>query len=370
MYDDKNSIETCRQETLESLDAELASLPAGAKNPALSYYEWYGRAENIRRIFYEIIYKFQPAFTNPYRLAGHFLDHHLYGYISPLVNYRTGFDKRVLDAWQQLSLFSKFFTDKGIRFIYAALPCKVAVYPGIMLPKAVFESVPNIIPQWRYFIRQLLENGIETVDLFPPLLHEKEKLQATGTEPFPYPAVASEPREACGLYGFYHYISPVGCDTVAEYLASYLAATTRGIPSASCLRSEPYTLKECNSLYKSSRIIRRASSAQQQPYDGRNSVSEIGIFGNCNLQRYLGTGVDITSKISWHLNYPLQYCGRILPFDRNWEKELENIPDGVFHNKKIVIYLGFPSASFVRSPGTINRWAISRLPQRLFEPGH
>lgn len=366
MHTDKAAVESLRRSAIGTLDAELESLALAADAACLRYYEWYAKAETIRRIFYNIIYRFQPSWEHPYRKDGHYLDHHLYGYISPLINYRIGLNKGVLNASEQLSLFANTFAERGIRFIYVALPCKVAVYPEILLPKSVYERLPNIIPQWRFMIRGLLERGVETLDLLPYLMDKKSELQSTGLVPFPKPHNDNRRPNSCGLYGFYHYISPIGSDVIAEYVASYLAATTQGIQSATNLKLERCTFEESNSLYDTGRIMELNSPSPPKLFDSRNISSDIGIFGNCNLQRYLGTGMDLASKISYHLGYPLQYCGRILPFDRNWERELEKIPDGIFKNRKILIYVGFPSASFVRSVGPINKRAHTPLPQRFF----
>lgn len=106
--------------------------------------------------------------------------------------------------------------------------------------------------------------------------------------------------------------------------------------------------------------------SKYKKYAGSLLPSALGIFGNCNLQSFLDSGFDITAHIAKNINCPVNYICRILPFDSGNASEIAGLRDHIFTDKKIVIYLGFPSACYVRSVSIAGSWSLTLPPERLF----
>jgi len=351
MRDIEGQIQFYRQDTIRGLMRELEPFFVG-ENLDLSYYNWYSQLSDIRKYFFKMIYEHQPSWEHPYLLNGHRLDHHTYGYIAPLEIYRKGFLDQVRTPAEQLSFLSQQFHEHGIRFIYAALPCKKAVYPEIVLPESLLgRGHSGVIPQWRHMLYDLICHGVEVVDLYPYFRHYRENNH---------------------LFSYGHDVSCTGATLIGNILGTYLQNTTEDIrwPDAKKLfTARPCNVTEDNIKYQTEQIsfapAKHTRCENGASYKGTEVTSEIGIFGNCNLQKYRGSGIDITAQLSNCLSYPVNYLGRLLTFSFGAD-EIADAADGAFWGKKIVIYLGFPSAAFVRSPWVGGSWCTRVIPERCF----
>ena len=273
---------------------------------------------------------------------GHVLDHHVLGYLSPIEFMRIGFGNVKRTPIEQMLLLNKQLEEKGIRFIYVALPCKLAVYPEIV-NDVIGELIPEdglIIPQWRKMIQELNNEGVEVVDC--------------------YNAFISNKSPNC-LFSKNHHISPFGAWITACEISRYINQTT-AVPSTmledaySCVKAsvQDYVLKVSGD-YSSEKLGKETFEVscvlirenKKKEIDISAKESEICMIGNCNLQSYLGLGCDITSYLSYLLKYPVIYGGRYLPFAKI--DSIDKIPQGMLKGKKILIYVGFVSACFVRA---------------------
>lgn len=305
----------------------------------------------------DIYYDLSPKTT--FLDNGHVIDHHALGYFAPMDFKRKGFsfdDKNVnkkISPVEQLSMFNDFLDDKNVRLIYVPMPCKVAVYPSIAVSN---ESIPEdemVIPQWRNFIKQCALNEIEVVDC--------------------YNGFKSSPEM---VFSKNHHLSPHGTRLIGSIIAQYISETTDNISSninfvkmkdvigstimshsgndnsrevgIELFESESVKIKENNGVF---------------PYVGYCD-SHIGIIGDCNTQSYRGTGFDITAHISGGLNYPVKYIGRYLPYAN--KDTLDKINKGILSDIKILIYVGFVSACFVRAYSDEMSWGNKMIKEEAF----
>lgn len=339
-----------REDMLACLEREWKPFDSGCgRDPA--YYKWYMELSEIRKYLLNIIHRHNPTEKHPYVIDGHRIDHHIYGYLAPMEILRKSYQGKVRTPAEHLSYLSKRFEEHGIRFIYAALPCKKAVYPEIILPDELLQGPSNIIPQWRHMLYDLICHGVEVVDFYPYFRSYRENNR---------------------LFSFDHRISCTGAILIGNILGSYLLDTTENISgtglSESKFHARKCTVKEDNNKYQTEQVFYVTGSGKEgeSPYMGTEVRSEIGIFGNCNLQKYHGDGFDITAHLSNVMGYPVNYLGRFLPFARSGNNELADLPDGALAGKKIVIYLGFPSAAFVRSHIVNDSWNTKEIPESCF----
>lgn len=343
----EDRIQFYRQDMFNRFEQEVKPFTSNMQND-FAYDRWYTELSDIRKYFLNIIHKYHPSWEAPYIIGGHRIDHHIYGYIAPMKLLRRGYQGIIRTPAEQLAFLSKQFHEHGIRFIYVALPCKKAVYPEIILPLDFISRHSNIIPQWRYMLYDLLIHNVEVVDLYPYFVRYRENNK---------------------LFSYGHDISCIGSILIGNILGSYLLDTTENLTESDPLKhnfqTRDCTVKEDGMEYQTEQICIGISGGVT-PYQGTEIKSEIGIFGNCNLQKYRGYGFDITSHLSNVLGYPVNYLGRLLPFASSGLNEIADVPDGTFAGKKIVIYLGFPSASFVRSSQVDGSWNTKEIPERCF----
>lgn len=333
MQTNPDQVEFFREDMRGGLRRELAAHQG-------SYELWYKELHEVRRFFYRIAIEKNPTFLKPYMVGRHRLDQHVYGYFAPLDFFRKGFGGEIYTPAQQLADLSRQFADHGIRFVYVALPCKKAVYPEIVLPQSLLPQDGNIIPHWRKMISDIVDTGVEVVDLYPYFRHYRDQNR---------------------LFSYGHDISAVGASLIASVVSTYLSETTQGIPTtyAGYFSSEDAEVDEDERKLETSQTLFRS-----KVYTGEELCSEIGVFGNCNLQKYRMSGVDITAQIALGLQYPVNFLGRLLPF--SCDEGLDRAPKGLFRNKKLVLYVGFPSASFVRSVQFPLTWTVNRIPEESF----
>lgn len=348
----QTAIAKARETALAILNNEAALFHQ--ENIDIGYMLWHDSLSPVRRHFSHLILEHNPSWPNLWHYKGHKFDHHMHGFIAPLEIFRKGFLGVTRNPVQQLTCLNRYLAEHDCRFIYVALPCKKALYPEIIVPPEIMPPVPNIIPQWRKMLRDLLLAGVEVIDMLPVMGQSRKKLE---NDHPPFPMSGDVKKEAFSLFSFYHDISPIGADVISSEIASYLALTTPEIEIRK-YQGRPVVFMEDN-CYWQTEWINKPDIKEQ---------SEIGIFGNCNLQKYLGSGFDITSKLAAKITQPVEYCGRILPFAPNWRDALADVRDGLFFGKKILIYLGFPSAAYVRSPQFPGQWAADAFPERFFYP--
>jgi len=232
----ESQIQFYRQNTIDGLMKELEPFSVG-DNCELSFCNWYMQLADVRKYFSRIIHEHKSLWEQKYLLNGHRIDHHVFGYVAPMEIFRKGFLGQIRTPAEQLAFLSQQFSERGIRFIYAALPCKKAVYPEIILPEKLLNGHSCIIPQWRHMIYDLLCYGIEVVDLYPYF---------------------RQYREGNKLFSYGHDISCTGAVLIGNILGTYLQDTTEDIywPDAKkLLTTKPCCMTEDNITYHTQQIL-------------------------------------------------------------------------------------------------------------------
>lgn len=312
-----------------------------------SYSLWYDELANFRK---EITSKFKKKWTFGLNYVtetkiktGDKLDHHLLGYLAPLDFTRIGFNNIRMNPSQQLIDLNNQFKQRGIRFIYVPLPCKLAVYPEKIIGKASIPLDGKVIPQWRKMISECLNNSdMEIIDIYDLLL-EKKYLN--------------------DLYQKGHQISPFCAGLIGKEIASYIRETTNFAPDEIQLKEVIQRIEKIAlpgnktskydfqyDLYDASINLIKDNDGIMSPYINCKDDSSIGIFGDCNLQAYEQYGAGIRANLAFCLNYPIAYLGRHLPFSNQLGETIDSFAEHSLKNIKIAIYVGFPSGSFVRVP--------------------
>lgn len=290
---------------------------------------------------------------------GHVLDHHILGYLAPMEFKRIGFGNIYRTPTEQLGLLNSCLKERGIRFIYVSLPCKLAIYPEVTGMALDIPDDRIIIPQWRKQLYKLSLSGVEIIDCYD----EFQKVRMQGD-----------------LYSKNHHISPYGAQVVARKISDYLRQTTlfsEDVPKCTFTSTETeiedYVLR-ISGDYSSEKLGKQKFAAQcvSVSINGRSNIyagdeveSEICIIGNCNLQSYRYKGCDITATLAYDLKYPVNYGGRYLPFAKI--DSIDKMPKGLLEGKKILIYVGFLSGSFVRAYRKDDIWSRSLISDDVFE---
>lgn len=275
-------------------------------NKELARHENWGKWFCELDAFRQAIKKYQNKETwgTPGQLlkAGERVDHHINGYFAPLDLQGKGYNNERIINYEQLIRLDRSLKQNGIRFIYLALPCKKAIYPEWAAPAEVIPEDGIVIPQWRKFIYELAVNNVEVLDAFPHFLDYKRR----------HP-------EHC-LYGPGHMWTRQGADLAAALLAEVLSEDAPGP-------------------------------------EGAISGSDIAVFGNCNLQMgVLGNSDEshFAHSLARCLGQAVHNIGRMLPFSPFYIDNTDNLYRfRKLKGKKIAVYVGFPSASYVRG----RRWS-------------
>lgn len=271
--------------------------------------------------------------SNPPTETGDIIDHHIIGYLAPMDFKRIGWGGRYATPSEQIIRFADFFKKREKRFIYVALPCKGAVYPEIITDVALLKGKTNCIPQWRKMLKEIVEAGVEVLDILPEFQRRK-------------------PLEK-NLYSKDHRLSPTGAKVVGEQLGNYLHETM-DLDTQIELEQEKYIYfeKRTENLLQEDytyiwRTFLTGEDGIRVPYVGTHK-SKIGLIGNCKLQAYWEEGGGILANTAYRCGWPIDYIGRFLPFDglddsvttESLEKFLEH---------EVIVYVGFPSAAYVRT---------------------
>ena len=142
---------------------------------------------------------------------GDVLDHHIISYLAPLEYERIGWNGKKRKPYEQVCRVADYVTGEG-RFLHVALPNKGFVYPWLICNnKKLYERFTMPAPQYRKHISELLDAGVEVVDLYPVF---KTWVEEHGN---------NEP-----LFSKDHHISPVGAKLIADTISEYLKQTTEG----------------------------------------------------------------------------------------------------------------------------------------------
>lgn len=248
------------------------------------YEKWYEELEDYRKYLRNkyIEHRFRDWYCIGRKLipSGDILDHHVGAYLAPLEFTRTGWNGERLCPSKQIILLDRYFKSKGIRFVYVTLPCKGFVHTDLMGGEEYQAGKSITVPQWRKMLKEIVEEGVETVDCLSPFTGNKGK----------------------GLYSKEHNLSPAGCDFTAALVADYLQKTiSKG------LESEPGRFTKAERLYSIHSTMQGEGAVDEfevqlykgwqvtdtatgKPYTGFLNDSGIAIFGNCNLQSYMYDG--------------------------------------------------------------------------------
>lgn len=274
---------------------------------------WYDELSPFRSAFEKYT---KDMYMKPF-YGKHVEDHHAFGYFAPIDLKRMGFRYRMRTPAEQLLGLSEQFEKRGITFIYIALPCKAAVYPEMYIDKQVLPKDEIVIPQWRKVLFEAMCLGVNVIDMFPVFLQNK----AFGDM----------------LFDFGHMITPYAAAIIGETVAEYVKPCVSSIPK---LDGNSFKLVQTNTTDVYLNDI---------PYTSSLNTGEISLFGNCN-----STGLRDRNCIAAHIAYNLKryvnHVGRLLPFGPAgvFSETVRACLPSSFANKKIVFYVGFPSASFVR----------------------
>lgn len=261
---------------------------------------------------------------------------------------------------EQIIFLADYFRKRGIRFIYAPLPNKGMIYPEILNLDISVEDLPFNYPQYRKYIREIVNNGVELVDLFPVFQEEKKKGR--------------------NLFTYAHHISAAGVQITAESIADYLQKTCRRLVSDfRMIRHNitvPYTETDypvkdncfeqevCMCLYPKS--CADTGFLTVPYYNQESDESPIAVIGDCNLQNYESYGAGISANLAARLSCPVYNAGRYLPFHQGCCLDRSVLE--MLCRKEIIIYTAFASAGFVRTSelsvrnfGLPGRWSTFQL---------
>lgn len=257
---------------------------------------------------------------------GDILDHHCIGYFAPFNFKRKSWGGGWRNPCEHIAYLSEALKKHNTRLIYVALPCKKVIYPQLV--SSSFKESATTAPQWRKMVLELLQNGVEVIDMFPVFMQNKEMNR---------------------LFAFGHHISYEGASLTAKTIADYIKQTSflkmQTNPKFE-LTQKIKNVKsgKINRLYRVNLISKESKS--YAPYN--ENSSNICIFGNCNLQAFHEEGSGIAANLAYELNKEIDYIGRKLIFAAGVEKfDKEAFEECC--KRDIAICISFPSGSFVRT---------------------
>ena len=143
------------------------------------YEKWNEELEDYRKYLRNkyIEHRFRDWYCIGRKLipSGDILDHHVGAYLAPLEFTRTGWNGERLCPSKQIILLDRYFKSKGIRFVYVALPCKGFVHTDLMGGEEYQAGKSITVPQWRKMLKEIVEEGVETVDCLSTFKGNKGK---------------------------------------------------------------------------------------------------------------------------------------------------------------------------------------------------
>ena len=213
----------------------------------------------------------------------------------------------------------------------------------------------------------LLLNGVEVIDIFPSLIKIKNKYPLPPKEGYKHSSISGgvitqqkDIQISNCLFSYGHEISATGAKIISQIISNYLKIIVSDWPNYTNLYTNNEILVNEDGIGWYGNQVK----INQDIFLSSDKISKIGIFGNCNLQKFINLKCDITSNVSSILNYPIDYCGRLLPSHSTWPEE-DNIQQELFYKKKIIIYLGLPSACFVRENTSNISWSTTILSKEI-----
>lgn len=279
---------------------------------------------------------------------GDVIDHHIVSYLAPLEFERIGWSGKKCKPYEQISKVSQYVTGGG-RFLHVALPNKGFVYPWLICnDKKLYEQFSMPAPQYRKHISELMDAGVEVLDLYPV-----------------FKAWVDEHGDNELLFSKDHHISPVGAKLIADTIADYLKKTTEGLEGSLIVSQDQYyyydSSASANNLTKLYINYKEDENEKTVLWPQGENNSQITIFGDCNLQSYQNLGAGITANLVYDLQYPIKDRGRVLLFDD--KRELDNkMNKNVLKEIKeaeVKIYVAFSSAGFVRTSQVKGRLGLA-----------
>lgn len=316
------------------------------ENVAGGYEKWYASLEPFRQFIkrqytqWDICNKvYRPRYVTT--SFGDKIDHHALAYLAPLSFTRIGWNGKRLSPAKHLKKISDFFTRKGKRFLYVTVPNKGMIYPERIVNKSsdlgLFGNPGGgigVAPQWRKYIKEVLAENIETLDLLPVFMKQ---------------------RDEGDLFSKEHHISSFGAMITGRVIADYILSTTNiksdenfhiNMNEAYIYTSDygnPKCEKEKASIYYIEGKFGKELYWNQNTLD-----SKIAIFGDCNLQSYCSHGAGISANLSYYLKYPIYNAGRKLIYGY-MERPIKKEEIEELLQYDIIIYVNFSSAPFVRT---------------------
>ena len=248
------------------------------------YERWYNHCRVMRK---EIMSKYISYYTpwNTYRWKvvknyhGHYIDHHILSYLAPLDFHGIGWGNYMLRPFEQIFNLDRYFKEHGVRFIYVPLPNKGVIYPEVLeLPTRMKSGVNS--PQWRKYVRDVVEAGVEVVDVLPNFVRRKNDKNSV------YNTVQ-------------HYLSSYGAMVVADEISNYLQITGWDFKEQLRLykkeKEQKYRYTNCplGPLTTVEKLIicsQADPSGSEIPYVGEHISSSVGIFGDCNVEEHNESG--------------------------------------------------------------------------------
>lgn len=303
----------------------------GFRNELLQYVRWASRNRKL----------FRPKTS--FIESGDVLDWHVTGYFAPLEFKRVSWGGKKRTPSEHVIALSNALKRKGSRLLYVALPCKGVIYPELAVDRRLVREGASTAPQWRKMVLEMLEGGVEVIDMFP--VFQKHK-----TKP---------------LFSYEHNISPEGAELTACTIGDYIKRTS----TLEDIQKNIFTAHEdlmwyypwqTNAPEKQVRLYKeRYIKKDGLRYLPFGNDSDICIFGNCNLQAYLYRGSGIAANLAYQLQRDIDYLGRKLIFG-NGKEVYDKESFCASAERDIAICISFPSGSFVRT-SQLNRGGIKRL---------
>lgn len=291
------------------------------------------------------------------KVGTHLIDWHALAFFAPLEFKRIGIGLEKLSPEEHLLKISNQCKEKGIRFIYVPLPNKKAIYPELVVDEKYIEKGKCLIPQWRRFLSELAKDDyIEIIDVYQDFVENKESDLFSKVE---------------------HNISPKGAELVGNKIAEYLQNTTQieknGMQIVSTEMKIPVESAEHDvknpdfgrHVFYPGKQISIENSEDLEIYTGTNVPSDIMLIGDCNVQAFMLQGASVTAQASYSLEYPIEYGGRCLPFDKY--SRINAFKRHSLAGKDVLIYVAFASAPFVRAPEHWYTWCVDGIYENAFE---
>lgn len=304
---------------------------------------WMGELEGFR----EALARYKRELYRVPLPDDHVVDHQVYGYYAPLDLKAYGFDGVLRTPAEQIMELARDFEERGVRFLFVALPCKEAVESRRFVEPRCIPVDGVVIPQWRKALMEIMLGGVEVVDAYPVL-----REHAMGGRP---------------LYNESHQLAPFGLELVARETAKRLL---------DCCGEERLELVPYTAHYRYPWFGADRSWAVNGVRGRREErAPRVVTFGDCNNDLYhefartTPQGVrnlptDFASHLSYRLGSQVEYIGRYLPYLE--DEGVDRMPPGALSGVRAAVFVGFVSSAFVDLGRAGACWCVSRVPDEAF----